>query len=62
MERTSVVFGSVAAVGEPEQKIGRDVKIARHFRNISRCRIALIGFPIADDSEADVEVFGDGRL
>lgn len=53
---------SVGAFVEAEQIVGGDVKIACDFCDIARGRIALIGFPIADDSEADIEVFCNGRL
>ena len=53
---------SGVAVGQPEQIVGGDVEISRDLCDIARRRVALVGLPIADDAEADIEVLGDGRL
>ena len=49
-------------LGESKEIIRRNVEIARKFRDIRGGRIALVRFPIAYNSQTDVQVFRYGSL
>ena len=50
------------SVRKTEQIVGRNIEIARDLCDIARRGVTLVGFPVADNAKADIEVFCDGRL